>query len=301
MSKNILELLSSGIILVSDGAMGTELQKRGMKPGTCPELLNATDPELIRAIHKDYFDAGSNIVETNSFGGSRARLAMHQLENRISELAKLAAENAKIVCPPGKFVAGSVGPTGNILEPLGDLSLDKAYDIFAEQLEALAEGGVDIIFIETMMAIEEAEIAVKAAKEKTNLPVAATMTFEAGQSGLRTMWGVDITTAVERLTSAGADIIGSNCGRGFDEMIEVVKAMRSLTSLPILAQANAGIPELINGINVYKETPELISAKVEYLLNERVNIIGGCCGTGPQHIKAIRLLVDKIVNNSLKK
>jgi 5-methyltetrahydrofolate--homocysteine methyltransferase len=287
-----LELLSSGKILLSDGAMGTELQKRGMKSGACPEELNITHPEIIQAIHKDYYDAGSDIVETNSFGGNRARLIFHHMENRVKELAIASAKNAKAVCPAGKFVAGSVGPTAQILEPLGDLSEEHAFNCFAEVAEALAEGGVDILFVETMMSIEEAEIAVRAAKEKTNLPVSATMTFEAGAAGLRTMWGVDVQTAVTRLTDAGADIIGSNCGKGFDEMIEVVKEMRPLTKLPILAQANAGLPEIINGVNTYKETPEIISPKAKQLLELGVNILGGCCGTGPDHIKELRRLID---------
>ena len=289
---NFLEKLSSGIILVSDGAMGTELQRRGMKPGICPEEMNVTHPEIVQAIHKDYYDAGSDLVETNSFGGTSICLSSHQFENRVRELNKKAAENARAVCPPGKFVAGSVGPTGRILEPFGDLSLQNAYDAFAEQIEALAEGGVDLLVIETMMSIEEAETAVRAAKEKTNLPVAATMTFE---SGLRTMWGVDIETAVQRLTDAGTNILGSNCGRGFDEMIEVVRSMKSLTSIPILAQANAGLPEVVDGKNVYKETPEIVSPKVERLLAAGVNIIGGCCGTNPAHIKEIRKIVDRSV------
>ncbi len=289
---NILELLSNGKILLSDGAMGTELQKRGMKSGDCPEELNVTHPEIIQAIHKDYYDAGSDIVETNSFGGNRARLIFHHMEERVKELAIAAVKNAKAVCPDGKFVAGSVGPTAQILEPLGDLSEDLAYNYFGEISEALAEGGVDLLFVETMMSIEEAEIAVKAAKGKTNLTVSATMTFEAGAAGLRTMWGVDVQTAVTRLTDAGADIIGSNCGKGFDEMIEVVKEMRPLTKLPILAQANAGLPEIIDGINIYKETPEIISSKAKKLLGLGVNIIGGCCGTGPDHIRELRKLID---------
>ena len=291
---NILELLSSGKILLSDGAMGTELQRRGMRSLACPEELNVTNPELIKSIHKDYFDAGSDIVETNSFGGNRILLGTHKYENRVREFAFKAGENAKSVCPQGKFVAGSVGPTGQVLEPFGDLSLEDAYNIFGEISEALAEGGVDIIFIETMMSIEEAEIAVKAAKEKTNLPVSATMTFQVDPGGIKTIWGVDVPTMVERLTVAGADIIGSNCGKGFDEMIEVIKVMRPLTLKPILAQANAGLPELINGINVYKETPELIVPKVITLLEVGVNLIGGCCGTGPQHIKK---MYDILVGN----
>lgn len=293
MKRNILQQLNSGIIFLSDGAMGTELQKRGTGTGSCPEELNFTQPELIQAIHKDYYDAGSDLVETNSFGANRIRLSLHQMEDRVEDFARRSAELAREVCPKGKYVAGSIGPTGEVLEPMGTLTLSDAYDAFAQQAKALASGGVDIIFVETMMAIEEAEAAVKAVKDKTGLPVAASMTFELGASGIRTMWGVDTKTAVERLSAAGADILGSNCGRGFDEMIEVIKEMRSLTQKPILAQANAGIPDWVDGVSVYKETPEVILPKAETLLKLGVNIIGGCCGTGPEHIRAIHKLVQE--------
>jgi 5-methyltetrahydrofolate--homocysteine methyltransferase len=298
MEEFFKSLLSSKKILLSDGAMGTELQKRGMKPGACPEKLNVTHPELVQSIHKDYFDAGSDIVETNTFGSSSFRLASHQFEKRAKEFSKKAAENAKAVCPIGKFVAGSIGPTGLMLEPYGKLSIQKAYDAFAEQIEALAEGGVDLFFVETMMSIEEAETAVRAAKDRTNLPVAAAMTFN---SGLKTIFGVDISVAVQKLTDAGADIIGSNCGRGFDEMFKVISEMKSLTIKPLLAQANAGLPELVDGKFIYKETPKIILPKVEKLLRCGVKIIGGCCGTSPQHIRAMRGLVDKANSQQTEK
>lgn len=291
--KDIFELLRNGVVLLSDGAMGTELQKR-LAPGYCPEELNISRPDIIREIHKSYFDAGSDIVETNSFGSNRARLKMHGFSDKAGEFSIAAAKNAREVCPDGKFVAGSMGPTGEMLEPLGELTESEAYDIFAEQAKALAEGGVDILFVETMMSIEEAEIAVKAAKENTNLPVSATMTFESGNAGLRTMWGVDIPTAVSRLTEAGADIIGANCGRGFEDMISIIHHMRTLTSKPLLAQANAGLPELVDGKNVYKETPEVIAPKAEQLLEEGADIVGGCCGTGPEHIAMMRKIVDGV-------
>ncbi|MCU7495641.1 MAG: 5-methyltetrahydrofolate--homocysteine methyltransferase [Ignavibacteria bacterium] len=293
MFKEFLTKLNSGTILLSDGAMGTELQKRGMKTGACPEELNFVSPEIIQSIHSEYYEAGSDIVETNSFGSNRIRLSLHQKEDRAYDFARKAAELAREVCPRGKFVAGSIGPTGEILSPLGPLNLQEAYDAFAEEAEALAEGGVDVIFVETMMSIEEAETAVKAAKEKTGLPVCASMTYEVGPSGPKTMWGVDVKTSIERLTEAGADVIGSNCGRGFDEMIMVMRQMRPLTEKPVLAQSNAGIPEWVNGLSVYKETPGIILPKAEELLKIGINIIGGCCGTGPHHIREIRKLADK--------
>jgi 5-methyltetrahydrofolate--homocysteine methyltransferase len=272
--------------------MGTELQKRGLPNGGCPEEFNVTHPEIVQGIYLSYYNAGSDIIETNSFGGNRSRLKMHAFVSRVAEFNRRAAELAHEVCPDGKFVGGSMGPTGDIIEPLGELSQQAAFDIFAEQAEALAEGGADVIYVETMMAPEEAEIAIRAVKERTGLPVIGTMTFELGKAGLRTMWGTDVAGAVQRLTDAGADIIGANCGRGFDEMIAIVEEMRPLTNKPIIAQSNAGIPELVNGVPTYKQTPEMVKPHAERLLKLGVNILGGCCGTGPAHIKMMRELVD---------
>jgi 5-methyltetrahydrofolate--homocysteine methyltransferase len=289
---DFLDTLHAGTILLCDGGMGTELQKRGMPTGVCPEEYNLSHPDLVQGIYADYYGAGSDIIETNTFGGNRSRLALHSFEDRVTEFCRRSAELAKEVCPAGRFVAGSMGPTGDIIEPLGPRTVQEAYDFFAEQAEALAQGGVDVIFVETMMAAEEAEIAIKAVKEKTNLPVVSTMTFEMGKSGLRTMWGVDVSTAVQRLTDAGADVIGANCGKGFEEMTEIVKEMRPITTKPIIAQPNAGIPDWVDGKSVYKETPEIIKPKAERLMNQGVNILGGCCGTSPDHIRMMRGVVD---------
>ena len=291
-TKDFLETLQSGALLLCDGAIGAELQKRGMPTGVCPEEYNISHPDIVQGIYSDYYGAGSDIIETNTFGANRSRLALHNFEDRVTEFCRKSAHLAKEVCPEDKFIAGSVGPTGDIIEPLGSRTIQETHDFFAEQAEALAEGGVDVIFVETMMAAEEAEIAIKTMKEKTNLPVVSTMTFELGKAGLRTMWGVDVPTAVKRLTDAGADIIGANCGKGFEEMVAIIKEMRPLTNKPIIAQANAGIPDWVDGISVYKETPEIIKPKAKLLLQEGVNIMGGCCGTGPEHIKMMRKLID---------
>ncbi|MCL5030031.1 MAG: homocysteine S-methyltransferase family protein [Bacteroidetes bacterium] len=291
--NKFLEALNSGKILLCDGAMGTELQKRGLPTGACPEEFNISNPEVIKNIHRDYFIAGSDIVETNSFGANRARLKLHGFEDRVKEFCFAAAHLANSVRPNGKFIAGSMGPTGELLEPLGTLSEKDAYNIFSEQAIALEQGGVDVLFIETMMAPEEATIAVKAAKENTKLPVVASMTFELGNAGLRTMWGIDVKTAAQKYTEAGADVIGANCGKGFDEMIAIIKELRPLTDKPIIAQANAGIPEWIHGMSVYTETPEVIASKAHEIINAGVNIIGGCCGTGPEHIRKIKEILDR--------
>ncbi len=296
--KGLISQLLEGVIILSDGAMGTELQKRGIATGVCLEEYNITRPEIVQAIYRDYFDAGSDLVETNTFGANRSRLGLYNLEDRVSEICRKSTELAREVCPQNRLVAGSMGPTGDIIEPLGKRTVEEAYDIFSEQAEALAEGGVDLIFVETMMAAEEAEIAIKAVKDKTKLHVVATMTFQSGKTGMRTMWGVDVKTAVQRLTAAGADVVGANCGRGFDDMIAIVREMRPLTSKPIIAQSNAGIPVLIDGAAVYKDTAEIVIPKAERLLRLGVNIIGGCCGTGPAHIKLMRELLNKLVAKS---
>ena len=295
--NKFLSTLKSKKVLLCDGAMGTELQRRGLKVGDCPEEYNLSHPEIIQAIHRDYYEAGSDIVETNTFGANQIRLKFYGLEKKVKEINLAAIQNAKAVCPNSKFIAGSIGPLGELLEPLGDITENFAYEVFAEQAKILEDGGVDILFIETMMAIEEAVIAVKAAKDNTSLPVAASMTFELGKTGLKTPWGVDVQTAVNELTNAGADIIGSNCGKGFDEMIQVINEMRRLTSKPILAQSNAGIPVLRDGNLHYIETPEMIAPKVLELLKSGVNILGGCCGTTPAHIKKMREVLDLFLTN----
>jgi 5-methyltetrahydrofolate--homocysteine methyltransferase len=297
--NNILSTLKSKKVLLCDGAMGTELQHRGLKVGDCPEEYNLTHPEVIQAIHKDYYEAGSDIVETNTFGASLLRLKFYDLDNKVRDINLAGVENAKAVCPKNKFIAGSIGPLGELLEPIGTISENDAWEIFGEQANILEEGGVHIIFVETMMAIEEAVIAVKAAKENTSLPIVASMTFELGKTGLKTPWGVDVQTAVNELTNAGADIIGSNCGKGFDEMIQVISEMKKITTKPILAQSNAGIPELVDGNLHYIETPEMIAPKVLGLLKSGVNILGGCCGTNPSHIKKMREVLDLFLSSHI--
>ncbi len=289
----VLDRIQAGEVLLSDGAMGTELQKRGLPTGACPEEFNVTHAEIVQSIYRDYYRAGSDIIETNTFGGTRSRLAIHGKENEVYRFNRRGAELAREVCPPGRFVAGSMGPTGEILEPLGTLSVAKAYDYFAEQAEALAEGGVDIIYVETMMAIEEAEIAVKAVKEKTGLPVVGSMTFNLTDGGVRTSMGVDAATMVGRLTAVGADLLGANCGTGVEVVLAAIEEMQPLSPLPFLAQPNAGIPQMTDHLIVYPETPQSFEQKIEQVLQFRIGILGGCCGTGPEHIIRLRTLLNK--------
>jgi 5-methyltetrahydrofolate--homocysteine methyltransferase len=290
---NILDRLGAGEVLLSDGAMGTELQKHGVSAGICPEEWNFSHPDVVCSIHSRYFAAGSDFVETNTFGGNRVRLAPYGLGTRVKELCRRASELARSSAPPAGLVAGSMGPTGDLLEPLGVLTATTCREIFVEQAEGLAAGGADFLVVETMMAIEEAEIAVAAAKEATGFPVFCTMTFAPTANGIFTMWGVDIPTAIERLTAAGADVLGANCGSGFDEIAMIIREMRPLTSLPLMAQPNAGVPDIINGVPVYRETPESIAPRAVALLKLGVNVLGGCCGTGPEHIRMLRQVMNE--------
>lgn len=287
-----VELLSREKVLVSDGAMGTELQKLGLEPGACPELLNTENPEIVYQVHQGYVDAGSDVILTNTFGANRGRLKLHSLEERVKEICGGAVKIARKAGGDNVLVAGSIGPCGEIISPLGTLSEEEAFEIFREPAHALNEGGVDLFVIETMMAPEEALIALKAVKSVSDKPVVVSMTFEKGSTGIRTMWGTDIPTAVNLFEEAGADVAGANCGKGFDEMEQINREFRKYSRLPLWLKANAGLPEWVNGKSVYNQNPEFIRGYVENMIAGGNCIIGGCCGSTPGHIKAIREIVN---------
>ena len=276
-------------VLLSDGAWGTLLQAKGLKPGECPELWNITHPNEILDIAKSYIDAGSDIIETNSFGGSIIKLSQYGLSARVREINEAAAAISREAAGKDKLVAGSVGPTGKMLV-MGDITEEELYNAFSEQSKALENGGADIIIIETMTAIDESALAVKAAKDNTNCTVILTMTFSKTPKGeYRTMMGASPEEMVKVAKTEGADVIGSNCGNGIADMIGIVKAIRSFDAdIPVMIQANAGMPELIDGKTVYRESPELMASYVDELVKAGSNIIGGCCGTTPEHIRKIR-------------
>jgi len=287
-SLTLLERLSQGDFLISDGATGTYLQQHGLEPGGCPEEFNATHPEVVRGMAKAYFDAGSELVLTNSFGGSSFMQKKYGFGDRVSEFDRLAAEHARSQAPAGCYVLGSVGPTGEFLEPLGEVSESEMYDAFVEQITALEEGGADGVVIETMTAVEESAVAIKAARENTGLTVIATMTFDKGPRGFFTMMGVTPERGVKELQDAGADIVGANCGNGVDVMVELARELRSATDGYLLIHSNAGIPAIKGGQIVYPETPAYMAERFETLVRDvGVNIVGGCCGTEPDHIRAL--------------
>jgi 5-methyltetrahydrofolate--homocysteine methyltransferase len=283
----LLKRINSGDVLISDGGIGTFLQQHGLEAGGDPEAFNITNPDIVKKMTHEYYSAGSDIVLTNSFGGTIFRQKHYGLEEKVSELNKQAALIAKSQTPEGKFLLGSVGPTGQFLEPYGELSEKDMYEAFKQQILALEEGGVDGVVIETMTAIEEANIAIKAAIDNTNLLVAATMTFDKGPRGYFTMMGITPEYAATELTKAGAHIVGSNCGNGIDNMLEIAEKMRKSTDNPILIHSNAGIPTMKSGKIIYPETPGYMAERFMKLKDIGINIIGGCCGTNPKHINAI--------------
>jgi 5-methyltetrahydrofolate--homocysteine methyltransferase len=294
MSKLIQEL-QKGRVLVSDGAWGTFLHKKGLKPEECPEMWNILRSQDVLDIAKSYIEAGADMIETNSFGGSRFKLANYGLADKVYELNKKAAEISRKAAGPDHFVLGSVGPTGKLLI-MEEVTETELYDAFKEQSMALEAGGADAIVIETMTDLEEARIAVRAAKENTSCEVICTMTFDKIVSGeFRTMMGISPTEMTETLIQAGASIIGANCGNGIADMIGIVKEIRLVNSkVPILIHANAGMPVLKNGVTSFPETPDDMSGRVQEIIAAGANIIGGCCGTTPDHICGIHHVVKSL-------
>lgn len=293
----ILSRVASGDVLVSDGAMGTMLQAHGLRPGECPEEWCVSHPDVVRGITRAYVEAGSEMVLTNSFGGTAPKLRGYGYEGRVREFAHAAVQLALEAASGRAFVAASVGPTGlgHLLEPYGDVQPDEIRTAFGEQISALAEAGAHALCIETMMSLEEVELAIQAAKECCDLPIIATMTFEKGARGYRTMMGISPTRAAQELPGYGAHIIGANCGNGIAEMVEITAEMRQAApDTPILIHANAGVPVLQNGATVFKETPEDMASRVPDLVKAGANIVGGCCGTTPDHIRAMAEAVRRL-------
>ncbi|MCP4548538.1 MAG: methionine synthase [bacterium] len=291
---NLLERLANGEVVVGDGGLGTMLMERlGGEPGACPETVNLSQPEILTGIARLYVEAGAEIITTNTFGASPAKLAQYghagdaEAINRAGvAAARQAAEDS------AALVAASIGPTGLMLQPYGDTPPDELLEGFLAQARSLTEAGADMILVETMLDLHEARLAVRAARQAApHLPLAATMTFQQTPRGFFTIMGVDIKAAAMGLTEEGADIVGSNCGNGSELMREVAREFRMHTQLPLLIQANAGMPAVSEGDVSYSETPEQWVADASAIAALHPCIIGGCCGTGPEHIRQLR---DKI-------
>ena len=285
--------LAEGEIILGDGALGTMLQAQGLPPGTMPELWNAENPQGVQAVHRAYLAAGSQFITTNTFGGNRLRLADAGLGDRVAELSRRGVELAREAVGDRAWLAASVGPTGKLMEPFGELSVALAEEVFAEQVAALAEAGADLILIETMNDIEEACAAVRAARGNTTLPVFCGLAFNARG---RTMMGLRPEDAARRIEEAGGDAVGANCGEGPQAVAVALETMRaSGTTLPLIAQANAGVPRM--GEHAQAEwdiTPEQMAEHVLGFIELGARVVGGCCGTGPEHIAAMAAALRRV-------
>lgn len=293
MRMDLRDRIQDGIFLL-DGAMGTQLISRGIAPGTCNDAINIESPETVLDIHRAYLDAGSDAVVTNTFGANRFTLSRHGRSEKAYEISKAGAEVARRAAGQEKYVLGDIGPTGDFLAPLGMLEPDVLQEAFAAQARGLADGGADGFIIETMTALDEIEVAIRAVKSiGSGLPILASMSFDKTPSDYRTMMGVDVGSAVEKLVSLGVDAVGFNCGTATltdyvglaKRYVEAVEATGA--HVLVFAEPNAGKPELVDGEAVYNVTPDEYAVAVGQIHASGVHILGGCCGTSPAYIEAL--------------
>ena len=280
-------------LFLLDGAMGTQLLARGIEVGKCNDYLNIELPDVVSDIHRSYFEAGSDAVITNTFGANKYALRRHGFAEEVIKINKAGAQIARRVAGQDKYVLGDIGPSGDFLEPLGGLKAQDLNEAYVQQANALVDGGVDGLIIETMTAIEEAAVAIEAVKSiVSDLPVFASMSFDKAGNDFKTMMGVDVEAAVEKIVSLEIDAVGFNCGtislEGYIELAEkFVSAVRAMSAdVIIYAEPNAGKPELVDNQAVYKVSPDDFAAAIEKIYTAGVNIVGGCCGTSPAHIRA---------------
>jgi len=293
-AERFLDRIQRGPALLGDGAWGTMLFTRGLPTGDAPERVCLERPELLTEIAGLYLEAGAEVVTTNTFGANPERLGLHGLAGQLEEICQAAVEAVRRAVGERAWVSGSIGPAGQLLAPLGKLDPAAASAGFARQASALAAAGADLLCVETMTDLAEAELAVRAARAAApGLPVVATMSFEATRRGFFTVMGASPKQAAVRLAAAGADAVGANCGDG-DTMAGIVREFRAHCGLPIAVRPNAGLPRLVDGALVHPETPEAMAARVPELLEAGVNLLGGCCGTTPEHIRALRRALDAL-------
>ncbi|MEA3466335.1 MAG: homocysteine S-methyltransferase family protein [Thermodesulfobacteriota bacterium] len=280
-------------VLILDGAMGTMLQARGLKPGGCPEQMNLDAPEVVAGVHREYARAGAQIIVSNTFGGTRSKLAHYGLEDKLYEINARGMELARqeLLNPDCDFAAGSIGPTGRFVEPVGDAGFDEMVEIFGEQVRALVAGGADVLSCETFLDVRELKAAVMACREYSDLPVIAMMTFE---DGGRTVLGTPPEAAAVIFEGLGVDVLGTNCGCGIDGMVDLVAQMRKVCTLPLIVQANAGLPVLVDGVTTFPASPQEMTDCHQRLIELGVRVIGGCCGTTPEHIRTMRQKLDML-------
>lgn len=291
--RDLRTRLDAGEVLLADGAIGTLLLAQGLEPGACPESLNLRKARLLEKIAARYVAAGAEIVQTNTFGGSPLKLAPYGLDGRTVEINRSAVHAARRAVGHKAYVALSCGPCGHLLQPYGDADPAEVADGFRRQLGAAADAGVDMICIETMTDLAEALLALRAAREVApELPVSVSMTFDQTPRGFFTIMGNSLEQVAGELEQSGADLLGSNCGNGCEVLVRIAAALREQTALPLLIRPNAGLPQVTAEGTVYPESPEFMAERCGALLPLGVGILGGCCGTTPEHIQALRQAID---------
>ena len=286
MPNLMLEIIKERPLLF-DGAMGTMLMKAGQGSLKTPILLNLDEPELVADIHRQYYHAGADAVITNTFGGSPLKLVADGLEGQMAELNREAVRLTRQACPEGKFVAGDIGPSGKMLQPLGDVAPEEMQENYFSQARVLMESGVDLIIIETMYSLEEALTAVQGVRKAGDILLLASMTYSKTKNGFYTVMGEDVSQCVSALEGAGADMMGANCTLNSTDTIDLTKVLRAATDKPLLIQPNAGKPETSKGMTYYEQTPAEFAADAKKIHEAGADMIGGCCGTTPEFIQAV--------------
>ncbi|NHJ49278.1 MAG: hypothetical protein FK733_15930 [Asgard group archaeon] len=282
----ILDLINDRVVIM-DGAMGSLLMEKGLPPGSPPDSWNILQPKLVQEFHKKYFNAGSDIVLTNTFGGSRLKLAAHNQDDKTEEINQQAVEMVKEICPENGYIAGDIGPSGKFLPPLGKITVDDFYENSLEQASILEKAGVDLFFVETMVDIKEAEVAVKAIKKVSNKPIFASITYQKTKRGYFTVMGNTVEDCIKTLEVAGASVIGANCTIGSDEMVDLVPQMKAVSSKPIIVKPNAGQPQLVQGKTFYPTSPADFAIDIKQMVAHGARVVGGCCGSNPSFIETI--------------
>lgn len=286
MQKTLLEKTKEKTIIF-DGAMGTLIMAAGVSSVRSPTLLNLEKPELVTDFHKQYFDAGADVVLTNTFGANPIKLKAEKIERPMETINREAVKLARQVCAEGKFVAGDIGPTGKMLPPVGDCTFEEMREAFYQQAKVLIESGVDLIIIETMYSLEEAVGAVHGIRNAGDIILIASMTFNKTERGYFTLMGETVGQCASALEQAGANVLGANCTLGSADMIDLTKEFRASTGKPILIQPNAGKPVMRKGVTYYEQTPSEFAQDARILIAMGADMIGGCCGTNPEFIKAL--------------
>ena len=279
-------------LVLYDGGMGTMLFAAGLLDGESPEVWNWEKPETVDAVYRAYYDAGSEVVQTNTFGGTPIKLSERDLQDRTYEANYLAAKALRAICPERSYAAGDVGPIGKFIKPMGEYTREEFDASFEAQIQGLVEGGVDLISIETMYSLEEALCALRAARKVSDLPVSVCMTYDRNPRGFYTLMGETVPHCLEVLEDNGADIIGSNCSHGSPVFIELARLLRDNTDLPVIVQPNRGKPMLEKETMVYKQTVEEFVTDAKVIAGLGVNVLGGCCGTTPEFIAGLRRALE---------